>query len=175
LNWYVAIHWITIIKESGVLKVLIKMAPKRKKDPFSLDFSGSLNFKPPKLNFGFEPPKLDFGKSFRQNPSQNDIGENFYFDPPKLPKFKAEPTGYELPALNLFDPYDDQKKERAPISQKMKHELENRAKNHCEKCGMSFTSIRPDIHHKNHDPSDNRKRNLIILCPNCHRRTHQAK
>jgi len=30
----------------------------------------------------------------------------------------------------------------------------------------------PDLHHKNQDPSDNRKANIIVLCPNCHRKAH---
>lgn len=40
----------------------------------------------------------------------------------------------------------------------------------CELCGR--TSIRLHVHHKDHDPLNNAKRNLQTLCGSCHRLSH---
>lgn len=47
-------------------------------------------------------------------------------------------------------------------------------KNVCECCGLSEWNGLPlqcELHHINGDPTDNRIKNLIILCPNCHSQT----
>ena len=69
----------------------------------------------------------------------------------------------------------NKKKRRTPIPQgKVKH-LMIRAKGHCEKCGVDLKGLNPYIHHKNQDPSENKMSNLIVLCPNCHRKAHYNK
>jgi hypothetical protein len=42
----------------------------------------------------------------------------------------------------------------------------------CEKCGYSEHPEILGVHHINHDHSDNRIENLIVLCPNCHSLEH---
>ena len=57
----------------------------------------------------------------------------------------------------------------------MKHELLVRSKGKCQKCGISLKGMKPDIHHKNRNPSDNEISNLMVLCRNCHSKMHYNK
>lgn len=57
----------------------------------------------------------------------------------------------------------------------MKHELLVRSKGKCQKCRISLKGMKPDIHHKNRDPSDNKISNLMVLCRNCHSKMHFNK
>lgn len=41
--------------------------------------------------------------------------------------------------------------------------------NMCSRCGATQ---KLDVHHKNNDPSDNRKNNIQVLCKSCHSRLH---
>lgn len=50
-----------------------------------------------------------------------------------------------------------------------------RSKGKCEKCKISLKGLKPDLHHKNQDPRDHGFANLIVLCPNCHRKAHYNK
>ncbi len=106
----------------------------------------------------------------------------FGIEPIKIPKFpdlkpiKVDPpkiTWQDLcfTGLNTVDKYD-QKKARVPIPQGIKTEILLRCKGKCEKCHTSLKGLKPDIHHKNQDPGDNRKVNLMVVCPNCHRKLH---
>jgi len=79
---------------------------------------------------------------------------------------------YGITGINITDRYDDKTKERIPIPQGVKTDVLLRSKGKCEKCKTSLQGLKPDIHHKNMNPSDNRKANLIVLCPNCHRKIH---
>ncbi|ABN57777.1 hypothetical protein DSECCO2_229170 [anaerobic digester metagenome] len=118
------------------------MATRRKKDPFDLE--------PIKL------PKLTLPKTPK-------IKE------PVLPKITWEGLGFT--GLNTIDQFDEKKK-RVPIPQSIKTEILLRCKGKCEKCHTSLKGLKPDIHHKNRDPADNRKVNLLVVCPNCHRKLH---
>ena len=80
--------------------------------------------------------------------------------------------GFDFKGFNVTDKYDDKKKKRKPIPMGMQKELLVGCKGKCKKCKTSLKGLKPDIHHKNLDPSDNRKANLIVLCPNCHRKAH---
>ena len=42
----------------------------------------------------------------------------------------------------------------------------------CSICGFSHLV---DIHHKDHNKSNNTKENLVVLCPNCHMLVHKKK
>jgi 5-methylcytosine-specific restriction endonuclease McrA len=43
-------------------------------------------------------------------------------------------------------------------------------KDHCERCGfIPEDKCQLDVDHKNMNPADNRPKNLITLCANCHR------
>lgn len=90
------------------------------------------------------------------------------------PKKKSDVPwgGFDLSGLNITDRYDDKNKDRVPIPQGLQKDLIIRSRGKCEKCKTSLEGLKPDIHHKNSDPSNNEKRNLIVLCPNCHRRAH---
>lgn len=115
---------------------------KRKNDPFGL---GSVTFpvKPMKLN----PLKVT---------------------PIKLPPWNE----YGFTGLNLSDSYDKTPSKRTPIPQSVKTAILIRSNGKCENCNTSLKGLTPDIHHKNLDPSDHRKVNLKVLCPNCHRKIH---
>lgn len=65
------------------------------------------------------------------------------------------------------------KKERIPLKHGTRTGLLADAAK-CQRCGKSLRGMRPHIHHKNQNPSDNRKENLILLCPNCHSKLHRA-
>ena len=44
----------------------------------------------------------------------------------------------------------------------------------CANCGDKFGTMIPhEVHHINHDPTDNRLFNLVMLCPNCHAAHHR--
>jgi 5-methylcytosine-specific restriction endonuclease McrA len=45
----------------------------------------------------------------------------------------------------------------------------------CSKCKHLLKGVKPHIHHKNHNPSDNRPSNLMLLCPNCHSKVHRKE
>lgn len=57
----------------------------------------------------------------------------------------------------------------------MKNELLVRSKGKCQICKISLKGMKPDIHHKNQDPSDNKISNLMVLCRNCHSKMHYNK
>lgn len=58
-----------------------------------------------------------------------------------------------------------QTKERVPIPFKIKKEVMERAGHKCQVCGHSISL---KIHHIDHNPSNNSKHNLIVLCPTHH-------
>jgi hypothetical protein len=88
---------------------------------------------------------------------------------PKVDKITWKDLGFT--GLNSIDRYDE-RKTRTPIPQGTKTDVLLRSKGKCEKCGKSLKGLKPDIHHKNRNPSDHRKGNLLVLCPNCHRLVH---
>jgi len=97
------------------------------------------------------------------------------FDLPKydIPRIKLPKVSqYELPQYGGDRNINDEVPERVPIPQRTQKQLLIRSGGVCERCGESLEGLNPDFHHKNGDPSDNRKSNLIVLCPNCHRRAH---
>jgi len=66
-----------------------------------------------------------------------------------------------------------EKKKRTPIPQSKKTDIYMRSQGRCSKCRKLITNgVKPHIHHKNGDPTDHRKSNLKLLCPNCHSATH---
>jgi hypothetical protein len=94
----------------------------------------------------------------------------FKITPPKIPSWKD----YGFTGLNLTDSYDKAPSKRTPIPQSVKTAILIRSNGKCENCKTSLKGLTPDIHHKNLDPSDHRKVNLKVLCPNCHRRIHSS-
>lgn len=65
---------------------------------------------------------------------------------------------------------EKRKKRRTPIPISTVKKLLIRSKGKCEKCPTSLSGLMPDFHHKNEDPSDNSMINILVLCPNCHRK-----
>ncbi len=94
----------------------------------------------------------------------------------KLPDIKLPDIykGYGIKGLNSTDRYEDKKKDRVPISKGLLRDVLIRSKGKCEnpKCKLSLEGLKGDLHHKNQKPGDNRKANIIVLCPNCHRKAH---
>ena len=70
---------------------------------------------------------------------------------------------------------NDSLKKRKPIPQGIKNELLVRSKGICQRCRIPLKGMKPDIHHKNQDPSDNNISNLMVLCRNCHSKMHYNK
>lgn len=66
---------------------------------------------------------------------------------------------------------EKRKKRRTPIPLRTQKRLLLRSKAKCEKCGTKLgKGLMPDFHHKNENPSDHRMGNILVLCPNCHRK-----
>ena len=67
-----------------------------------------------------------------------------------------------------------EKKDYPRLSIGKKRELERKTGFKCEICGRRNEDITPDIHHikSREDGGSNRESNLIVLCPNCHKRAH---
>lgn len=59
----------------------------------------------------------------------------------------------EIKGLNATDRYDDKKAKRVPIPQGLQKEVIIRSKGKCEKCKITLKGLKPDLHHKNQDPS----------------------
>ena len=68
--------------------------------------------------------------------------------------------------------FGETRKKRTPLTQSKKTKILLRCKGKCERCGKKLGSVKPNIHHKNCKPSDNRESNLIVLCPSCHSKRH---
>lgn len=66
---------------------------------------------------------------------------------------------------------------RESIPQSLRTKLLLKCRGKCEICGLDFDSdgVKPQIHHKDGDPSNNRLSNLIVVCPNCHSKLHKWK
>ncbi len=58
---------------------------------------------------------------------------------------------------------------RAAISEKDKEMIFSKFNNECAICGIKEGL---NIHHKDHNPSNNRMNNLIVLCGVCHKKIH---
>ena len=86
-------------------------------------------------------------------------------------RYQEEVGGESI--LNKFfrlfsrDKYEEEssKKVRIPIPNEIKTKVYERAAYNCQKCGKG---IHPEIHHIDHNPSNNIPSNLIVLCPTCH-------
>lgn len=68
-------------------------------------------------------------------------------------------------------------KKREPIPQRIKTKLFIRSRGRCERCGLDLNKegITPDFHHKDGNPKNNKFSNLIVVCPNCHRKLHDSE
>ena len=56
----------------------------------------------------------------------------------------------------------------------MRNKILVKQNNECGLCNASFSKIIPhEIHHLNHNSSDNREYNLLALCCNCHAAHHR--
>jgi 5-methylcytosine-specific restriction endonuclease McrA len=70
----------------------------------------------------------------------------------------------------------ERKKLYPPNWEKISRLVIEKAGHKCELCGVDNHSIRNGsfvfltVHHINHDPTDNRRINLIALCQRCHLR-----
>ena len=70
---------------------------------------------------------------------------------------------------------DSSTEKTPPASEKLKNELYfERADKHCEWCGDQVDS--PDVHHiqPREEGGPNKKSNLIVLCPTCHRKADRG-
>jgi len=83
----------------------------------------------------------------------------------RLPNIKNE--------INVFG---SNKKKRTPVGASKKVDLVIRQKAKCYWCRKPIRAgVKPHVHHKNGNPSDNRDKNLIVLCPDCHSKAHVYK
>jgi 5-methylcytosine-specific restriction endonuclease McrA len=64
---------------------------------------------------------------------------------------------------------------RKPVGSGKKTAVLVRSKGRCQRCRRDLDGLKPHIHHRNGNPSDNRASNLIVLCPNCHSKEHFKK
>jgi len=70
---------------------------------------------------------------------------------------------------SLFESVGAQRKERTGIPSHIKKAVARRARRRCENPQCWERDVH-DYHHINENPSDHRPRNLIYLCPTCHRK-----
>lgn len=77
-----------------------------------------------------------------------------------------------LPTINLVDYNKQGKKVRVPVRISVQKEIFIRSKGKCENCKKTLNGLRPHIHHKDKNPKNNKKSNLMLLCPNCHSKKH---
>ena len=61
------------------------------------------------------------------------------------------------------------------LSPKIKAQLKYFADYTCEICHEIFSPDNLQIHHKNHNEGDNRRENLMVVCPACHALIHDAE
>ena len=61
------------------------------------------------------------------------------------------------------------------LDSKEKYELKKEYKFVCQKCLNRFASNKLQIHHINHNEGDNSKRNLLVVCKNCHEKIHKKE
>lgn len=90
-----------------------------------------------------------------------------------MPRRKLHPEfNIKMPKIGLFDYNKEGKKVRAAVPISTQKEIFIRAKGKCERCKKPLKGLKPHIHHKDKKPSNNKKSNLILLCPNCHSKKH---
>jgi 5-methylcytosine-specific restriction endonuclease McrA len=61
---------------------------------------------------------------------------------------------------------------RKPVKQSERTKVLVRAQGKCEKCRNSLEGLKPNIHHIDGNPKNNKLSNLKVLCPNCHSKAH---
>tara|TARA_B100001769_G_scaffold275313_2_gene277117 strand:+ start:814 stop:1095 length:282 start_codon:yes stop_codon:yes gene_type:complete len=60
------------------------------------------------------------------------------------------------------------------LQQNLRNQILISQKNKCGMCKKNFSKLIPhEIHHLNHNASDNNKNNLLALCCNCHAAHHR--
>lgn len=63
---------------------------------------------------------------------------------------------------------------RIPLTRDQKEAVRERDRKRCARCGTpGRRKNRLTIHHRNHDPGDNRLDNLVLWCQRCHTRHHK--
>ncbi|MBU3905177.1 MAG: hypothetical protein KJ906_03450 [Nanoarchaeota archaeon] len=76
----------------------------------------------------------------------------------------------------LSEPFSSKKTiKRKPVRASDRRHLLEFQKGKCKKCKKSFKimGVRPVLHHVNHNRSDNKIVNMILVCSNCHDKIHQ--
>jgi hypothetical protein len=82
----------------------------------------------------------------------------------ELKPFKIKPIG------SIYGPKETK---RTPIKGGTRTNILADSGAKCQNCKHSLKGLKPHIHHKNGNPKDNRKSNLILVCPNCHSKLHR--
>jgi hypothetical protein len=70
--------------------------------------------------------------------------------------------------------YETEASGREPVPPDKRMKILQKAKNRCENPDCRL-NVRLDIHHIDFNNSNNSLRNLIALCPSCHRRAHDGE
>lgn len=78
---------------------------------------------------------------------------------------------YDLGKIDIWGTRKESKRKPVRTGTRINILADSGAK--CQKCKKSLKGLKPHIHHKNHNPKDNKKGNLILLCPNCHSKVHR--
>jgi 5-methylcytosine-specific restriction endonuclease McrA len=78
--------------------------------------------------------------------------------------------------MDLLTLYGGIKKRKGPIPKELRLEILERDNNECQwgiNCSTS-KKIKLNVHHRDCNPDNNEKNNLITLCPRCHRFYHST-
>ncbi len=72
--------------------------------------------------------------------------------------------------------FGSNRKERKAVGSVKKRDILLRQKAKCYSCRKLISvGVKPHIHHRDGNPSNNSDKNLIMLCPNCHSKAHEYK
>jgi len=104
--------------------------------------------------------------------------QNLYREQPRYEGIPWDPEKYKNPiSMPTLEPYSvtpqTNNGERKPLSSKVKNEIIQRSHNACENpdCQIKYPI---HIHHIDMNRENNNKKNLIALCPTCHKDAHNG-
>ena len=82
-----------------------------------------------------------------------------------------KPITKRIDDFNRVDKFvANEKKAHIPEAIKIKKYVQSKDK--CKSCGINLedNQLTPEFHHKDGDNRNNSYNNLVVLCPNCHRK-----
>ncbi|MFH0701121.1 MAG: HNH endonuclease signature motif containing protein [Candidatus Woesearchaeota archaeon] len=83
------------------------------------------------------------------------------------------PLQFKVKPLN-FSPFGEKSSsKRKPLKTSLRTNKFADSGSKCQKCKCLLKGLKPHMHHKNGNHSDNRSSNILLVCPNCHSKLHR--